>query len=199
MELLKDRIRTDGRVIGNDVLKVDSFLNHQLDPEIMRAIGHEFATRFADEGVTKILTIEASGIACALMTGLELGVPVLFAKKGRTRTQGEEIHTAKVHSYTRNETTTIMVSSRFLSPADRVLIIDDFLAQGEATAGLVSLVEQAGAQLVGVGIVVEKGFQQGGRLLRDRGIRLESLVIIESLSNAGIRFADEAITTVQKG
>lgn len=193
MQFLKDRIRTDGRVVGNDILKVDSFLNHQLDPEFMRAVGREFARRFAGEGVTKILTIEASGIACALMTGLELGVPVLFAKKLRARTQGDDVHVAEVTSYTKGETVPITVSKRFLAPADRVLIIDDFLAMGEATAGLISLVEQAGAALAGVGIVVEKGFQPGGQRLRERGVNLQSLVIIESLSAAGIRFADEIV------
>lgn len=191
MQLLKDRIRRDGRVIGHDILKVDSFLNHQLDPEMMKAIGREFAQRFRDAGVTKILTIEASGIAVALMTGLELHVPVLFAKKSRAATQQAGVLTAQVFSYTRGETRTIVVDQQYLSPGDRVLILDDFLAKGEATRGLISLVEQAGAQLVGVGIVVEKGFQGGGRLLREQGVPLQSLVIVEELSEAGVRFAGE--------
>lgn len=192
MQLLKDRIRADGRVIGRDVLKVDSFLNHQLDPHMMRLIGQEFAAHYWGQGITKILTIEASGIACALMTGLELKVPVLFAKKSRSVAQTEEVYTAQVTSFTKRETYTITCSTRYMTKSDRVLIIDDFLAKGEATQGLVSLVEQAGAQLAGVGIVVEKGFQEGGRRLRERGIPLHSLVIIDELSDAGIKFAGDA-------
>jgi xanthine phosphoribosyltransferase len=190
MQCLKDRIRQDGRVIGHEILKVDSFLNHQLDPELIRAIGQEFARRFAGLGVTKILTIEASGIAVALMAGLELGVPVLFAKKLRARTQSEAVYAAPVTSYTRGETVEIYVSQRFLSPDDTVLILDDFLAMGEATGGLMTLVQQAGAQLAGVGIVVEKGFQEGGRRLRAQGVNLHSLVVIEALGEDGIRFAE---------
>jgi xanthine phosphoribosyltransferase len=190
MQLLRKRIRQDGRVIGHEILKVDSFLNHQLDPELIQAIGREFARRFADLGITKILTIEASGIAVALMAGLELKVPVLFAKKRRARTQSEGVYTATVTSYTRGETVEISCSQRYLSPDDTVLILDDFLAMGEATSGLISLVEQAGAKLAGVGIVVEKGFQEGGRRLRERGVNLQSLVVIEALGEEGIRFAE---------
>lgn len=192
MELLKERILADGRVLGNDILKVDSFLNHQLDPGVMQAIGREFAARFADAGVTKILTIEASGIAIALTTGIELRVPVLFAKKSRASTQVDGLYTAQVYSFTRQESRTITVNQQFLNPGDRILILDDFLAHGEATAGLMSLVEQAGAELVGIGIVVEKGFQEGGGRLREQGVRLESLVIVEELSHGCIRFAGEA-------
>ncbi len=193
MQLLKEKIRTDGRVLGREILKVDSFLNHQFDPAIMQAIGREFAARFAGAGITKILTIEASGIAVALATAMEMQVPVLFAKKSRPSTQVDGIFTAQVHSFTRQETRTITVSRQFLSPDDRVLILDDFLAHGEATAGLISLIAQAGATLVGVGIVVEKGFQTGGRRLREQGVHLESLVIIEELSEAGVRFAGDPV------
>jgi xanthine phosphoribosyltransferase len=188
MDLLKDRIRADGRVIGQNVLKVDSFLNHQLDPQLILAIGQAFAQRFQNAGVTKILTIEASGIAIALMAGLEMSVPVLFAKKSRSNTQSGEVYTAAVASFTRGETVTITAGRRYLGATDRILILDDFLAMGEATSGLISLVEQAGAHLVGVGIVIEKGFQPGGRLLRARGIDLHSLCVIESMSDAGITF-----------
>jgi xanthine phosphoribosyltransferase len=188
VQLLKDRIRQDGRVIGHEILKVDSFLNHQLDPELIQAIGQEFARRFRDAGITKILTIEASGIAVALMTGLELGVPVLFAKKRRAKTQGEEIYSAQVTSYTRGETVEIYCSQRFMSPDDTILILDDFLAMGEASQGLISLVSQAGASLAGVGIVVEKGFQSGGSRLRDGGVRLESLVVIDGFEDGTVRF-----------
>lgn len=190
MQLLKDRIRQDGRVIGHEILKVDSFLNHQLDPELIQAIGREFARRFAGLGVTRILTIEASGIAVALMAGLAMGVPVLFAKKRRARTHSEAVYAADVASYTRGETVEIYVSRRFLSPDDTVLILDDFLAMGEATGGLMSLVHQAGARVAGVGIVVEKGFQGGGRKLREQGVNLQSLVVIETLGEDGIRFAE---------
>ncbi|HYG58304.1 MAG TPA: xanthine phosphoribosyltransferase, partial [Symbiobacteriaceae bacterium] len=131
MQSLKERIRTDGRVLPGNILKVDSFLNHQLDPAMMQAIGREFADRFQDASVTKILTIEASGIAVALMAALELNVPVLFAKKTRAKTQYDGVYTAEVTSYTRGETRTIAVSSRYLTAADRVLILDDFLAMGE--------------------------------------------------------------------
>ncbi|HYF96002.1 MAG TPA: xanthine phosphoribosyltransferase [Symbiobacteriaceae bacterium] len=192
MQSLKERIRADGRVLPGNILKVDSFLNHQLDPLIMQAIGREFADHFRDAGVTKILTIEASGIAVALMAALELGgVPVLFAKKTRAKTQHEAVYTAEVTSYTRGETRTISVSARYLSPDDRVLILDDFLAMGEATQGLLTIVRHAGAQLAGVGIVVEKGFQDGGRRLRAQGVPIHSLVVIEELSEAGIRFAGD--------
>lgn len=188
MQLLKERIRTDGRVLKGNILKVDSFLNHQLDPVMMQAIGREFADHFRDAGVTKILTVEASGIAVALMTALELNVPVLFAKKIRAKTQNDDVYTAEVTSYTRNETRPISVSARYLTPQDRVLILDDFLAEGQATQGMLSIVRQSGAQLAGVGIVVEKGFQQGGRRLREQGVPLHSLVIIDELSESGIRF-----------
>lgn len=190
MQLLMDRIRQDGRVIGHEILKVDSFLNHQLEPELIQAIGQEFARRFAGLGVTKILTIEASGIAVALMAGLAMGVPVLFAKKRRARTQSEPTFAAPVTSYTRGETVEIYVSQRYLAPGDTVLILDDFLAMGAASRGLISLVQAAGARLAGVGIVVEKGFQEGGRRLREQGVNLQSLVVIEALGEEGIRFAE---------
>jgi len=193
MKLLMDRIRQDGRVIGHEILKVDSFLNHQLDPQLIQAIGREFAGRFAGLGVTKILTIEASGIAVALMAGLEMGVPVLFAKKRRARTQSEAVYAAPVTSYTRGETVEVYVSQRYISPDDTVLILDDFLAMGEATSGLIALVRQAGARLAGVGIVVEKGFQEGGRRLRAQGVNLQSLVVIEALGADGIRFAEPQV------
>jgi len=191
MKYLKDRIRADGRVIGVNILKVDSFLNHQLDLDVMSVIGRGFAERFAGQGVTKILTIEASGIACALMAALELKVPVLFAKKSRANTQPEDLYTAQVKSYTKEETVTIVASQRYMTPQDRILIIDDFLATGEAVTGLLSLVEQSQATLVGVGIVVEKGFQAGGQRLRASGVTLHSLVVIEEMGPDGIRFTGD--------
>jgi xanthine phosphoribosyltransferase len=188
VELLKQRIIEDGNLIGDSILKVDSFLNHQLDPELIQAMGHEFAQRFKDLGITKILTVEASGIAAALMAGLELGVPVLFAKKKKPSTLVEDLYSADVFSFTKQESVSINVSKRYLTTEDQVLIIDDFLAMGAASKGLVSLVEQAGATLVGVGIVIEKAFQPGGQNLRDRGIKVESLARIGAFKNGEIIF-----------
>ncbi|MHB8171070.1 MAG: xanthine phosphoribosyltransferase [Thermincolia bacterium] len=190
MELLKQRITDDGIVLGDTILKVDSFLNHQLDPELIQKMGQEFARRFAGEGVTKILTVEASGIAVAIMVGLALGVPVLFAKKKQPSTLVEEIITAEIFSFTKQEKVSICVSKRFLSPDDRVLIIDDFLAMGAAARGMVSIVEQAGAALIGVGIVIEKAFQEGGQELREKGIRVETLARIAAFDDGKVVYAE---------
>lgn len=189
MELLKERILKEGRVLSDVILKVDSFLNHQIDPVLMLAIGEEFKKRFAGEEITKVLTVEASGIAVALMTGLVLRVPVVFAKKKQATTISGNVYSGTVYSYTRQETYDIVVQDTYLGPEDKVLIIDDFLATGEASLGLVSIVEQAGAHLVGVGIAIEKLFQSGGQQLRDRGIRVESLVQIKSMQDGRIEFA----------
>ncbi|HHW07070.1 MAG TPA: xanthine phosphoribosyltransferase [Clostridia bacterium] len=189
MELLKERILQEGQVLSDVILKVDSFLNHQIDPMLMVAIGEEFKRRFAGEEITKVLTVEASGIAVALMTGLVLKVPVVFAKKKQATTISGNVFSGTVYSYTRQETYDIVVQDTYLKPEDKVLIIDDFLATGEASQGLVSIVEQSGAQLVGVGIVIEKLFQSGGQQLRDRGIRVESLVQIKSMHDGRVEFA----------
>lgn len=189
MDWLKHRIRTEGRLVGSDIIKVDSFLNHQVDPEAMVAIGKEFARRFAGQGVNKVLTIEASGIAAALTTALLMHVPLVFAKKGRSAAQAEDVYSIEVHSYTRRTSFPITVSRLYLGPDDRVLIVDDFLATGEAALGLVQLVEQAGAHLCGIGIIVEKGFQEGGQRLRGLGVHVESLAVIQSVSPAGVVFA----------
>lgn len=189
MEVLKSRILSEGRVLAGNILKVDSFLNHQMDPLLMQAIGREFARRFADCQVTKILTLEASGIAPALFTGLELGVKVIFAKKSAAGNMDPQTYTTEISSYTRSKINSVRVSSRYLDAADRVLIIDDFLARGQAVLGLADLIRQAGAALVGAGIVIEKGFQDGGSLLRQKGIRVESLAIIKDMSNGQITFA----------
>lgn len=191
MKLLKDRIQQDGNVLSEEVLKVDSFLNHQIDPELMQAIGKEFADRFMDAGITKIVTIESSGIAPSTMAGLYLGVPVIFARKRKSLTLVDDLYTASVRSFTKQETNDISVSKDFLTNEDTVLLIDDFLANGQAALGLLDIVEQAGARLAGVGIVIEKGFQPGGALIRERGIRLESLAIVESLENGQVTFAGE--------
>ncbi|WP_334074748.1 MULTISPECIES: xanthine phosphoribosyltransferase [Paenibacillus] len=191
MKLLKDKVMAEGIVLGENVLKVDSFLNHQMDPVLMREVGSEFARRFAGEGITKVLTIESSGIAPAIMTSLELGVPMIFARKHKSLTLKDNILVEKVYSFTKRESNEITVSRKFLHPEDRVLIIDDFLANGEAAFGLARIVEQVGASVVGIGIVIEKSFQPGARLLEEAGYRVESLVRIASLENGTVTFVEE--------
>jgi xanthine phosphoribosyltransferase len=192
MELLKKKIEQEGRVLSKDVLKVDSIINHQIDPILMSEIGKEFANRFKETKVTKILTIESSGIAPGLMTALELGIPVIFARKRKSLTLVDDLLTSTVHSFTKNETNEISVSNKFLSSEDRVLIIDDFLANGQAALGLVDIVKQAGAETVGIGILIEKCFQQGGSLLRKEGLRVESLARIQSLEEGSITYLEES-------
>ncbi|WP_249661332.1 xanthine phosphoribosyltransferase [Lysinibacillus fusiformis] len=192
MKLLHDKIMQEGKVLSSSVLKVDSFLNHQIDPLLMKEIGHEFANRFADQVITKILTIESSGIAPSVMLGLEIGAPVVFARKRKSLTLSDNLYTSKVHSFTKNETNDISVSRNFLSEDDNILIVDDFLANGEAVKGLLDIAAQAGANVVGVGIVIEKGFQDGGKLLREQGVRVESLAIVDSLEDGKVTFTTEA-------
>ena len=191
MELLKQRIRKNGIVKGNDVLKVDSFLNHQMDVALFEEIGKEFLRRFDGCGVNKILTIEASGIGIACVTAQFFHCPVIFAKKSKTRNIAGEVYTTKVKSFTHGNVSDVIVSADFLGPEDNVLIIDDFLANGAALEGLIDLVGQAGARLVGAGIVIEKAFQPGGDNLRAKGVRVESLARIKSMSEeTGVEFAD---------
>ncbi|MDF1508543.1 xanthine phosphoribosyltransferase [Robertmurraya sp. DFI.2.37] len=190
MKTLKDKIRFEGRVLSSQVLKVDSFLNHQIDPRLMAEVGKEFANRFKEENITKVLTIESSGIAPGLMAALELEVPVVFARKRKSLTLVNDLLTASVHSFTKNETNEISVSNQFLTQDDRVLIIDDFLANGQAALGLVNIVKASGAEVAGIGIVIEKSFQNGGSLLREKGFRVESLARISSLED-GVQFLDE--------
>jgi xanthine phosphoribosyltransferase len=182
MQLLKDRIRKDGKVRAGNVLKVDSFLNHQMDIELFEEIGKEFKKRFEDCEVTKILTIEASGIGIACIAARYFKVPVVFAKKNQTKNIAGDVYTGKVESFTHGRTYDIIVAKEFLKPEDKVLIIDDFLANGSALLGLAKLVTDAGAILVGAGIVIEKGFQEGGSLVRKSGVRVESLAIIDAMS-----------------
>lgn len=184
MKELKDRIRRDGIIKAGDVLKVDSFLNHQMDIRLFEAIGQEFKRRFADVKVNKILTIEASGIGIACVVAQSFGVPVVFAKKTQTKNIAGEVYTTKVESFTHGRVYDIIVSKEFLGKEDKVLLIDDFLANGKALEGLARLVQDAGAQLVGAGIVIEKGFQVGGKTLRQKGIRIESLAIVDSMDEA---------------
>ena len=191
MELLKEKINKEGRVISDSVLKVDSFLNHQIDPLLMKEIGEEFANRYADEVITKVLTIESSGIAPATFLGLTIGAPVVFARKRKSLTLSNNLYTSKVFSFTKNESNDISVSKDYITADDNVLIIDDFLANGEAVKGLLDIANQAGANIVGVGIVIEKGFQQGGKLLREQGVRVESLARIKSLENGIVEFFAE--------
>lgn len=188
MEVLQDKILREGIVVSDTVLKVDSFLNHQIDPELMDALGKEIATRFQNEQPTKILTIEASGIAVALMVGFHLNLPVLFAKKKKPSTIMEDFYTAKVHSFTKNTTSDIVVSKKYLNSSDRVIIVDDFLATGEAALGLYEIAKQAGATVLGVAAAIEKGFQKGRELLEKNHIRVESLVCLDSLADGKIAF-----------
>ena len=173
---------------GEDVLKVDSFLNHQMDVSLFAEMGKEWARLFAQDNVTKILTIEASGIGIACVVAQQFGVPVLFAKKNKTKNIAGEVYTAQVESFTHGRVYDIIVSKKFLGPGDRVLLIDDFLANGAALQGLIKLVRDSGATLVGAGIAVEKAFQPGGELIRSMGVRVESLARIKSMSSQGIEF-----------
>ncbi|OJG26762.1 xanthine phosphoribosyltransferase [Enterococcus caccae] len=190
VEELVERIKEDGRVLGEGVLKVDSFVTHQVDPELMEAIGHRFAEVFADAGITKVVTIEASGIAPALFAAKKLAVPMIFARKAKSLTMDEELLTSSVYSFTKQVTSQISISRKFLSSDDKVLIIDDFLANGQAAKGLVELCQQAGAQVDGIGIVIEKSFQDGRDLLEKMGLRVISLARIASLKNGEVEFLE---------
>lgn len=185
MQLLEDRIRRDGKVMAGNVLKVDSFLNHQMDIALFAEFGKEFKRLFADCNINKILTIEASGIGIACIAAQYFNVPVVFAKKNPTKNIAGEVFTSKVESFTHGRVYNIIVSKNFLGRDDHVLIIDDFLANGCALKGLIEIVNEAGATLEGAGIIIEKGFQEGGKLIRDMGVRLESLAIVESMGDNG--------------
>ena len=192
MELLKERIQREGTVKGTDVLKVDSFLNHQMDVALFEAMGREFLRRFADCGVNKILTIEASGIGIACVTAQSFHCPVVFAKKNQTKNIAGEVYSTRVESFTHGRVYDVIVSKKFLGPEDTVLIIDDFLANGAALEGLIDLVNQAGARLAGAGVAIEKAFQPGGDRLRAKGIRVEALARVKSMSEeTGVVFVDE--------
>ncbi|MGE6629663.1 xanthine phosphoribosyltransferase [Bacillus sp. NPDC077027] len=191
MELLHQKIENEGIVLSNEVLKVDAFLNHQIDPVLMHEIGKEFARLFEHEKITKIVTIESSGIAPAVMAGLALGVPVVFARKRQSLTLTENLLTAKVYSFTKKTESTIAVSHTHLNEKDRLLIIDDFLANGEAAKGLATIAEQAKAEIAGFGIVIEKSFQPGREELNQLGYRVESLARIQSLENGKVTFLRE--------
>ncbi|MCR5154685.1 MAG: xanthine phosphoribosyltransferase [Lachnospiraceae bacterium] len=193
MKLLEERIRKDGLVKEGNVLKVDSFLNHQMDVALFSEMGQEFKRLFKDHKINKILTIEASGIGIACVVAQSFNVPVVFAKKAQSINLDGEVYTSKVESFTKKRVYDILVSKKYLGPEDHVLIIDDFLANGCAVLGLLDLINDAGATVEGVGIAIEKGFQQGGRLIRERGIHLESLAIVESMdaSTGEITFREQ--------
>ena len=186
MDLLKKRILQDGKCFEGGILKVDSFINHQMDPILMKSIGVEFVRRFANKDFNKVMTIEASGIAPAIMVGDLLELPVVFAKKKQPKTMENMISTT-VRSFTKDREYNVCISKDFLTKEDRVLFIDDFLANGNAANGIIDLIDQAGAQLAGMGFIIEKAFQHGGEVLRERGIHVESLAIIDSLDNCQIK------------
>ncbi|MCD2335035.1 xanthine phosphoribosyltransferase [Bacillus cereus] len=197
MKVLQEKILNEGKVLSGDVLKVDAFLNHQIDPVLMQEIGKEFAKRFKEENITKIVTIESSGIAPSVMAALELGVKVIFARRRKSLTLQDNMYVANVYSFTKQETNEISLSRNHIDENDRVLIIDDFLANGQAALGLMSLVEQAGASIAGIGIVIEKAFQDGGKKLREQGVRVESLAEIASLDNGTVTFVQQETAEVK--
>ena len=184
MKLLEERIREDGVVKEGNVLKVDSFLNHQMDIELFNEMGKEWARLFADRPVTKILTVEASGIGIACVAAQHFHVPVVFAKKTQSLNIDGEVYSTKIQSFTHKKIYDVIVSKKFIKPEDHILIIDDFLENGCALEGLLQIVEDAGATVEGIGIAVEKGFQKGGDLIREKGVRVESLAIVESMDAA---------------
>ena len=190
MKLLEDRILKDGNVLGEDILKVDSFLTHQVDYEFMQEMGKVLAEAYKDAGVTKVVTIEASGIAPALYTAQAMNVPMIFAKKAKNITMTEGILTAEVYSFTKRVTSTVSIASKFLSEDDTVLIVDDFLANGQAAKGLLEIISQAGAKVAGIGIVIEKSFQTGRKLLEETGVPVTSLARIKEFKDGQVVFTE---------
>ncbi|WP_201008410.1 MULTISPECIES: xanthine phosphoribosyltransferase [Paenibacillus] len=198
MKRLKDRIREEGLILSDTVLKVDSFLNHQVDTELALEIGKELVARFADKTITKVLTIEASGIQFAMAAGIALKVPFVYAKKKKAVTQSEQVYSASVHSFTKQETYQVTVSKNYLGPGDKVLIVDDFLATGAALVGLVQIVRESGAELAGVSCVIEKGFQEGRGLLEQMNVSVESLATISRMAPGEIDFEESAKELVKE-
>ena len=193
MRVLEERILKDGNVLGEDILKVDSFLTHQVDFALMQEIGRAFAQAYEEAGITKVVTIEASGIAPALYTGQALNVPVIFAKKAKNITMNEDILTTEVYSFTKKVSSTVSIASKFLAADDKVLVVDDFLANGQAAKGLLDLISQAGAEVKGIGIVIEKAFQPGRQLLEEAGVPVTSLARIAAFDNGQVVFAEADI------
>ena len=190
MKLLEERILQDGNVLGENILKVDSFLTHQVDYQLMKDMGKVLADKYRDQGINKVVTIEASGIAPAVYVAESLDVPMIFAKKHKNITMNEGILTAEVYSFTKQVTSTVSIASKFLTSEDRVLIVDDFLANGQAAKGLMKIIQQAGAKVVGIGIVIEKSFQDGRQLLEDAGMEVTSLARIEKFENGQVVFKE---------
>ena len=190
MKLLEERILQDGNVLGENILKVDSFLTHQVDYQLMKDMGKVLADKYRDQGITKVVTIEASGIAPAVYVAESLDVPMIFAKKHKNITMNEGILTDEVYSFTKQVTSTVSIASKFLTSEDRVLIVDDFLANGQAAKGLMEIIQQAGAKVVGIGIVIEKSFQDGRQLLEDAGMEVTSLARIEKFENGQVVFKE---------
>ena len=188
MNILEKRILEEGRVLPGNVLKVDSFVNHKIDPAFFMKIAEEFKKRFSDLEIDKILTVEVSGIAIAFAVGLLMDKEVIFAKKNISKTLGDDVYKSSVYSYTKGVTYDIMVSKNYLNKGDKVLVIDDFLANGKALEGVYDILEQAGAQVESTGILIEKGFQNGGKRLRGKGYKIESLATIKSLENGKVEF-----------
>lgn len=191
MKELEEKIKQYGTVLPGNVLKVDAFLNHQVDPELMLHVGQEFAKLFANEGITKVWTVESSGIAPAVMTGLAMKVLVIFARKHKSLTLKNDMYTADVYSYTKKTTNRISISKKYVAPTDKVLMIDDFLANGQAVEGMLEIADQAGVEVAGAGIVIEKSFQPGAGELKERGIRVESLARIKSLADNKVTFVED--------
>lgn len=191
MNVLQERIKKEGKVLPGNIIKVDGFLNHRVDVKLMREMANEFGRLFDLTGITAVLTVEASGIALATICAEEFGVPMIFAKKAKSDNIEGGLYKSEIFSYTYKKKVTLLMSKQWLGPNDKVLIIDDFLANGEALHGLVDIIEQAGAQLIGMGVAVEKGFQPGGARLRSEGVNLHSLAIIEKADENGIVFRNE--------
>ena len=190
MQLLKERILSEGRVLPGNILKVDGFLNHRVDMKLVRAMAEEFAKLFDINGITAVLTVEASGIALGAACAAEWGVPLLFAKKAKSDNIEGGLYKSDIFSYTYKKNVTLLMSMQWLDSNDKVLIVDDFLANGEALRGLVDIVTQAGAELIGIGIAIEKGFQSGGQIIRAAGLNLKSLAVIEKMDEHGIIFRE---------
>lgn len=191
MKQLEEKILRDGRILPGEILKVDNFINHMIDTELFMAMGRDFYETFKDERITKIVTLEVSGIAMAFAAATYFKVPVLFAKKIQSLTLGNDVYTSQVYSYTKQKKNDIVVDRKYITPQDRVLIIDDFLANGEALKGLIDLCEQAGAEVAGVGIGIEKAFQPGGRTFREKGYRIHSLARIDHFEDDRVVFCSE--------
>ncbi len=191
MKLLEEKILSCGTVLPGNILKVDSFLNHQLDVSLLSELGKEFYRLFSDCNVTRILTVEASGIPIACFAAQHFDVPVVFAKKGHHKNIGNDVYTAEVFSFTKGTSYTIFVSKKYINPGDNILVIDDFLANGQAVLGLKKIIEDAGANLTGVGIAIEKGFQNGGKEIRAQGVKLRSLAIVDSMTDDSISFRND--------